>query len=190
MDQLERFHSEIGAGTQQRLLELLGNNVSPQSAALACGIDPSYVSQLLAQEEFAQQVIQLRFDRLQAASALDKKYEELEDILVDKLRDCLVYMTDPLKLLAAIRVINATKRRGAGIQAAQVQNNIVTINMPTKIIQQYVVNEKNQVTQVGDKSLVTIGSGVLLDRVQGPLNEQLKIQERVGKLLDSCADRV
>lgn len=161
-------------GTQEKILKMLGNNISPSVVAMAVGVDISYVSQLLADEDFAKQVVQLRFDRLQKASELDQRYEDIEATLVEKLEDCLTYMVDPLKILAAIRVINATKRRGAGIPTAQATSEVATIILPTTIIQQFITNGENQVIQVGDKTLATIGSNVLLEHIEklNPANSE------------------
>jgi hypothetical protein len=72
---------------QAKILDMLGNGLSPEVVSSALGISPSYISQLVSTEEFSRQVAELRFINLQANTVRDRKYDSLEDQLTDKLQN-------------------------------------------------------------------------------------------------------
>jgi hypothetical protein len=153
--------------TTERALSLLGSGVGPEQTALALGVSPSYISQLLSDEQFSIKVAELRFNNLAAHSARDSSYDQLEEQLIDKIKDLLPLMIRPMEVLKAIQVINAAKRRGQSAPESIInQQNIVQISMPTTIINNFTVNKENQAVQTGNQELVTIQSGVLLKGMQ------------------------
>lgn len=149
-------------GYQAQILSLLGSGLSPSVVATAVGVDPSYVSQLLAEESFAFQVTELRCEALKKHSDRDASYDALEDALIAKMQDCLPLMYKPGEVLAAIRVINGAKRRGE-VAAAPVDNQrpVIQLVLPTKIVQQFTLNANNQIVQIGDQTMVTMPSAQL-----------------------------
>jgi hypothetical protein len=171
-------------GTQLRILELLGTGLSPEIVASAAGVTPSYISQLLSEESFSKQVTQLRFDNLQAASTRDRAYDDIEDKLIEKMRDLLPMMYKPLEVLRAITVINGAKRRGAvAPENIHINNTVVNLTIPNQILQRFIVNATNQVVEVSgnemtdSQTLVTMPSSQLLGKFKQPANQQSNIKE-------------
>lgn len=160
------FHTRY-KGTQGKILEMLGAGLSPEIVATAAGVTPAYISQLLSEEDFATAVTTLRFSNLQAATARDRKYDELEDMLIEKLRDVLPMMYKPHEILHALRIINNATRRGAAAPENMVINQtVVNLNMPAPILQRFIKDTNNQVIEAGTQSLVTMPSGQLLNAVK------------------------
>lgn len=164
-------------GTQLRILELLGTGLSPEIVASAAGVTPSYISQLLSEESFSKQVTQLRFDNLQAASTRDRAYDDIEDKLIEKMRDLLPMMYKPLEVLRAITVINGAKRRGAAApENIHINNTVVNLTIPNQILQRFIVNATNQVVEVSgnemtnSQTLVTMPSSQLLGKFKQTTN--------------------
>ena len=154
----------VTTSTEDKVRDLLGMGIEPSVVALTLGISPSRVSQLLSDEQFAISVTELRFHNLQKHNARDASYDELEDKLLTKLNDILIYMTKPSEVLNAIRTINNAKRRGSSTpQSITNQQNVVKLVMPTTIINQFVTNGHNQVVQAGDQELVTMHATNLLE---------------------------
>lgn len=159
--------------TRERVLKLLGQGVEQEVVATAVGVTPSMISQLLAEPEFAREVAQLRLLNLETASDRDGKYEKIEDDLLDKLQTTISYMTKPREIAAVLIGINKTVRRGVRPEhAPQVQQNVVVMNFPRVIQQQFVVNHVNQVIAVGDigqapaeaRDLTTITAKALIEQ--------------------------
>lgn len=149
--------------TEERAIKLLGNGLGPEQVATAVGVTPARISQLLADQDFATAVAELRFENLQKHNEIDASYDELEGALINKLADVLPLMLRPMEILKAIQVINGAKRRGQSApEQITHQNTVVNLVMPTQIIQKFSMNSNNQVTNVGSQTLETIQSGTLL----------------------------
>jgi hypothetical protein len=161
--------------TEDRLLSLLGNGVSPAIAANSLGITESYVSQLLSREDFLARVTELRFENLQSATNRDHHYDEIEDTLLSRLEDNLPLIQKPQEVLRAIQVINAAKRRGSSVPESIIsQSTVINLTIPQTVVNKFSVNPQGQVTSIGDKSLLTIQSGAL---------DSLRKEQQNGSLL-------
>lgn len=169
---------------EERALALLGSGHAPAVVAASIGCSESFLSQLLSREDFAAQVAQLRYESLAKHNQRDASYDNLEDDLIEKLRDCLPLMHRPMEILKAIQVINQAKRRGSSTpEALQEKQTIVNLIMPTKVIQQFTTNIQNQVIKAGNQELLTIQSGSLSNFVKERKNGGTALidsKERVG----------
>ena len=161
--------------TNERALALLGSGIGPEVVASAIGVSVSAISQLLSDPEFSAKVAQLRFESLSKHNIRDNAYDDLEDTLIERLRDCLPLMHRPMEILKAISVINAAKRRGASAPEQLTQQaTVVQLVMPTQIINKFTANINNQVIKVGDKDLLTIQSGTLLEQAKAKIKERIQ----------------
>jgi hypothetical protein len=150
------FQAAVMNSTESRALTLLGQGLDPSVVASAIGCTPSYISQLLSDPEFANQVAELRFHSLAKHSERDNAYDDIEDKLLEKLKNCLPFMMRPMEVLAAIKVINAAKRRSSDTPASlQQKSPVIQLVLPTQIIQQFQLNGTNQVIRAGEQELVT-----------------------------------
>jgi hypothetical protein len=167
--------------TEQRALILLGQGIEPRTVASAVGVTDSHISQLLSKPEFAARVADLRYDALAKHSVRDNAYDELEDTLIEKLKNCIPYMSKPMEILASVRIINQAKRRGQMVNpAAQSQNPVIQLSMPVQIINQFRLDVNNQVIQAGQQQLVTVQSGslkALLASAREKENQHVKLLE-------------
>ena len=149
--------------TEQRALNLLGQGIEPSIVASAVGVTEARISQLVSDPHFAARVAELRYVNLAKHSDRDREYDDLEDTLIDKLKDLMVYMSKPMEVLAAIRVINQAKRRSLGVSSELTQGRaqVVQLVLPIQIVNQFKLNSNNQVIQAGTQELITIQSGQL-----------------------------
>jgi hypothetical protein len=171
--------------TEDRVLALLGKGIPPETVAGACGISVSRISQLLSDPEFTAQVADLRFAALEKHNITDSKYDAMEDTLLDKLKDCLPLIAmDPLKLLRAVSVINAAKRRGLSApEQIHAQNTVVQLIMPNIIVQKFTTNINNQVIHAGDQTLETIPSHMLAQEfTQAPVLNTISKESLISAL--------
>jgi hypothetical protein len=84
---------------RDRAMELLGSNMTPSMTASILGCSEGLISQYMGEEEFATEVTKRRLKTLQATIQRDNKYDNAEDALLDKLKDLIPSMFDPLKIL-------------------------------------------------------------------------------------------
>ncbi len=160
--------------TESRALTLLGSGIPPETVAASLGVSASRISQLLSTPEFAAQVAELRFNNLQKHNARDSEYDDLEDALIARMRDCLPMMYKPMEILKAIQIINAAKRRGASAPDSVIQQQtIINLTLPTQILNTFKTNAQNQVVSTGTQELVTMQASTLLSKVKGNKNDLL-----------------
>lgn len=153
---------------KDKALTLLGQGVSISQAAAALGVSDSYVSQLMAQEEFSAQVATLRFNNLQAHNTRDAAYDELEDMLITKMKDSIPLLIRPMEIRAALKTVNDAKRRGSTAPPTSIeQHKMVQINLPPIILQNYTasLNALNQVVSVGSQDITTMQSATLKEKL-------------------------
>ena len=166
--------------TRERALALLGDGIPPSMVASALGVTDSAISQLLSDSSFAEQVVQLKYFNLLKHSERDKKADDIEDRLLDKLKDTCEFLMDPLKIAVIYSKINAAKRRGTSAPDSLIQqNNIVQLVMPSVVVNQYSaekiqVNINNQVVKAGNQELVTVQSG-RMDTLAQSRRDRLKL---------------
>lgn len=152
------------SSTESRALKLLGDGFAPEQVASAIGVSPSRISQLLSDENFSQEVANLRYQNLAAHTDRDSRYDKLEDKLLQKLEASLSMLFDPMKIAKLLQVINGAKRRGVSSQEQiQTAQTVVQLNMPTQIFQKFVTNVNNQVIQAGSQELITVQSGKMAE---------------------------
>ena len=133
-----------------RALSLLGSGVSTEQTAAALGVTPSAISQLLADQEFADQVAHLRYENLQSHNRRDDKYNDLEDDLLKKLKENLSLIMRPEQIMRALAMVNNAKRRGQSApEQVSESATILTLVLPTQIVQKFETNANNQVISTG-----------------------------------------
>ena len=157
----------------QRIKELLGNGLSNDVVATAVGVHPSYVSQLMSDQAFANEVVELRTKTLTAATTRDRSWDTIEQKLLEKL-DSIVengMFFKPRDVLSALAVVNRAVRRGATAPEAMVTHQtIVNLSLPTTVVTQYRKNITGEVVEVirddGEaQTLVTMPAIALMQKL-------------------------
>jgi len=179
---------------EERALALLGAGIAPETVAASLGVTPSFISQLLSEENFAAAVAELRFKNLSKHNERDNKYDELEDSLLSKLTDSLPLLQRPMEINKVLQTVNQAKRRGSSAPDSIVEKqSIISLTIPVQLIQQFHTNAQNQVVQAGEQTLLTMQSGSLSDmafKLKTKLNKEGAVNdsaETFGDLLSAQA---
>lgn len=153
---------------QDKILKLLGSGLAPAVVATTVGCEPSYISQLLASESFALEVAKLRCADIEEDLARDNKYDQLEDKLLEKLNNVLVFMVRPRDILQAIQVINNAKRRSLGSNQSPNEGKTVHVHLslPVSVIQQFQLNKENEVISVEGRVLANMPAATLMKSLE------------------------
>lgn len=162
----ERIQTSRSA-TEVRILSLLGSGTPHNIVASATGVSESYISQLLSQEEFKNEVTALKYKSLSAHNERDASYDSLEDKLRLQLERNLPLLQRPMEILKALQVVNKLDRRGtSSTEPTTTQSATVELLIPNKVVQQFTLNINNQVinvgTEAGSQTLETMQSSSLL----------------------------
>lgn len=151
---------------KEKVRDLLGSGLTSDIVATAVGCDPSYISQLMGDETFADEVAVLRSAALLRDTNRDRSIGALEDRLLTKLDKQIDYIVKPREILAAFAILNRAERRGTGTQApVAVRNTVVNLNMPQTVIKKFVMNTTSEVVEVDNQTLVTMPATDLLKRL-------------------------
>lgn len=152
--------STTSTATEDRALTLLGQGIEPKMVASALGVSVSRIAQLLSDESFAQKVAEARFSSISKHTERDLRADKIEDMLLDRLENIIPMLYDPMKIVHAYSKINAAKRRTSGTpETVTQQQQVLSLTLPTMIIQHFTTNINNQVIKAGSQDLVTIQSG-------------------------------
>lgn len=180
---VDRFQHKEYEGTAAKIAKLLGLGFPAERVANAVGCEPSYVSQLLSQDDFRDKVQEHKLLNLTAATERDQRADRVEEKLlvmveqdIDRTQGhCFKSTADKVRILTQI---NGLKRRGANADGAvtQVNNTVVQLVMPTWIKKQYevVTDINNQIIEVDKTCLVSMQSGT----IEGFSNNFLELGER------------
>lgn len=159
---------------KDKILTLLSQNISPQITAQTLGCDPSYISQLMADPTFSEQLAAARLTKLTALTARDSKIDAIEDKLLRKIDEAIPLMYKSGELVRAFQIINSAKRRLSDIpqQQQSLQSGaIVQIMLPANSAQALIVNQaNNQVVQIGANELVPMQASSLERMLQNVQN--------------------
>lgn len=157
------------SGTAAKALDLLGTGVTAATAAATLGVSDAYISQLLSEEDFKEQVVAKRVLSLSKHNARDDKYDQLEDKALELLERTMPFVMDPMKLTRIVQTLNGAKRRGASApEAISGQTQIVQLVLPNVIMEKFSVvkNADNMVIEAGDQKLITATSMNLTKRLE------------------------
>lgn len=172
--------------------ELLGCGLSNEVVASAVGCDPSYISQLLSDENFAAEISALRVTALAANNQRDKSINSIEDALLVKLHELvegnMIYKPD--QVLRAFHVVNNAKRRGVAAHEGQVVNNtVVNLQIPRSVVNNFVVDARGTVVEVEGQTMVTMPAHQLLRTLaQEKVDERGKYQKVAAYLPGSAIE--
>ncbi len=141
------------AVSKEQIKDLLSSGVSPTDTAAAVGCDVSYISQLLSDDRFAEEVAIKKTASLTAHARRDATIDGIEDKLLSQLNDMVDNSAfyKPRDVLHAMAVINKAIRRGPSIgvgATGTVVNNIIQLQMPEHVVRRFTTNRINEVVEV------------------------------------------
>lgn len=153
--------------TQDRALKLLMKDLPPSIVASTLGVTPAAISQYLADDEFSAALVAGKFEKLKAAANRSEMYDALEDTLLQKLKDSVSMLFDPLKIARILQTITASRPKISVAQEIPLETSRqVVLNMPTQVIQHFTTNIQNQVVKVGERDLTTVQSANMEELVR------------------------
>lgn len=162
---------------KEKIKELLGLNLPNKTVASAVGVSESYISQLLSEDAFAAEVQELRVKTLAEAANRDKKYEALEDTLLDRVKDLIPMMVRPMEAVRALQAVNGATRRAAPAElSANAQSTVVTLNLPGAIINKFVVNAQKQIVEIDGETVATMPARNVVGKL-----EEFRKQEAINR---------
>lgn len=131
-----------------RAQAMLSSGAPQIAVAAACGVDPSYIAQLLAQGTL-----------IGATNDRDQQWNTIEDKLLARVSEIADSVTNPKAAISLLVMANKAVRRGTtSNDLAKVNNTVqvVAINVPERVRTKLTFSETgNLITQVGDRAMLT-----------------------------------
>lgn len=145
---------------KDKILDLLGANVPPVSVAQAVGCEESYISQLLAEEEFYKQVLEKRAVRASKQVKHDGSIDEAEESALRMVRRNVESgLLKPMEAVKHFAVLNSARRRSdVGMTNSQPTNVVVNLNLPAAAVIQFKLSVNKEVIEVDGRSMTPLQS--------------------------------
>lgn len=180
---------------KDKIRELLGIGLSPVVVASAVGCTESNISQLLADEVFAQEVQQLKLMNLTETAHRDRKWDTLEDQLLERLEGILPLLARPLEVINALKMVNGAKRRATSseIGSSSVSPQTLHLHLPNAIAAKFIVNAQNQVVDIEGRTIATMPAKEVMKRLTNRTGQELPSalhQETVTKDIEKAINRL
>jgi hypothetical protein len=142
---------------QDRIIELLGQGVPAAQVALHVGCDPSYVSQILADENNSLRVQELRATHFEAHVAHDKRIDMAEQKALARIESLVDFITKPSEAARVFSLLNQAKRQTLEAGNSQAMpSTIVNLQLPDAARISFTVTADRQVIEVEGRSMVTM----------------------------------
>lgn len=175
-------------GAAKRVLNYLCGGATPTQAAEACGVDKSYVSQLMSEEDFQTQVAAKLTKDFETAIKIDANYTEIEEKLSDKLKSTMPYLTNAdqiariLKTVSSIpkKVVSKMPLNGEGSNGSVAP---VTIAIPVVAKNVFLVSPNSEVVKLDGRDIVTLNSKSLNSLLK-ERREQVTIEQSKPVLIE------
>lgn len=182
--------TDLDAPVIQKILGFLASGVPPSAAASAAGVDPSYVSQLLDNEQFKLQLYEKSAARLQKDVEHDTKIETVEARALAAIEQKLPFVRSALEAARIFQILNNSKKRALA-NAAPADSNLggVTIVLPRAIAKtmELRLNTTQQVIEVEGRTMAPLPSrqlpAVLAERNKQKAADAVRAEE----LLETAA---
>lgn len=172
-------------GIPGRILNMLCSGCSPEEAALAVGVDSSYVRHLKQEPDFIAQIKIKLTESTERAIAIDENYAAIEKTATDRLKTLINLVHSPKDLMQLAAFANSAKKKtsvngGTDSENAGTQK-VVKVLMPTVILNNFVVNPNNEIVQVGERTLETLNSASI-QTLANRAKEQQLIEDKETKV--------
>jgi len=180
------------AVSDDKIKELLAAGLPNSTVASAVGCSESYISQLMANEEFREDVINRKTAALTANTKRDLSIDSIEDKVIAKLEELVDgnHIYKPQEVLRTFQVLNAAKRRGISAnEHLHAQQTVVQLQIPPEFLRRFTgftIDGKGEVIESDGQTLVSMPASTLLKQLSGASTdseEQRAIYQNTAKHL-------
>jgi hypothetical protein len=146
----------------ERIKQLLGTGLPTGIVASTVGCDPSYISQLMENENFHDEVLHLRAGKAEKAVARDGSWDNIEELALQQAEKVLPFITRPQELIRIAAMANSAKRRATEFASgSESAAPTVTLVLPESASIHFQMNMNSQVIEVDGRSLQALPTKTL-----------------------------
>lgn len=152
---------------KERIIEMLGRGITASQVAMAVGCDDSYISQLMADENIAEQVQKQKAEHFAGYMDQDARADAAEKLALDRMITLIPFVTKPAEAARVYSVLNAAKRRTAeNVSAAVPVAQTVQLDLPEASRVRFTMTHDRQVIEIEGRSLATMPAKSLAARLE------------------------
>lgn len=161
--------------TESRALELLGAGFTQAQTASAIGVEESRISQLMAREDFRAAVSEKKYAALNKHNKMDEDLDRIESKLTARLEKVLPLMLKPEQVMKGLQIVNAAKRRGAGVSQNVAPNlTVIALTIPQRAITQFAKTAENTIVEIDGTSLLPLQSSKMSELAKNATPVEIK----------------
>ena len=144
---------------QMAIAKYLAQGLTQEQVAAIVGCTPSYISQLVAQDDI-KELVEVEQKRIQAEKENTQEEQEYSG-LEKKAR---VYLSDNMPfaeykdVLKLLEILNRRKEKPVPQMINNTQINVTRLSVPAAAMPEFVVNAQNEIIGIGEKSLAPMSS--------------------------------
>lgn len=153
---------QMAGNVRERAVALLAAGAAPSNVALATGVTPAYITQLLDEESVQRAIAEKRTARLEGDVQHDDSIDGAEKEALKVLRQKLPFVRSATEAAAVFKILNNAKRATDTLTPANddgVATVSITLPRASRVFIQ--VDEKNQVVDVAGRSMAPMPSKLL-----------------------------
>jgi hypothetical protein len=138
-------------------LQLLSQGLQASVVAATVGVQESYISQLMADEDFRSELESRHVQQSEQDVKYDDKLDRVEDQYLDRIEGKL-HIANLQQSMQAFKILNGAKRRkDRGLANITPQTGVVVqINLPVSIAPRYITNQQNEIVEVEGQTMVSV----------------------------------
>jgi len=169
--------------SKEQVKDMLIQGISPVQISNTLAISESYVSQLLADEDFAGEVEAGKQLVLAEDLKYDEKVQRIEESYLDVIENKSRF-ANLQQSLQAFKILNGAKKRRDAHVSSQTPGVgvVVNIQLPMAIIPSYVTNSKNEIVEVQGQTMVSATPKAVEAASQARLPQASKEQRAIELL--------
>ena len=154
-----------GILTREDLISAVAAGFTQTEIADSLGVTPSAVHQAIEKYQVMAAAAERKANS--RAATIDDRLDKIEELATAKLELAVAHLSDPLKILRVLDVVNKAKRRSLGEhKTGDSVTNIAVLQLPQRMAIQVVQNQQNEVVEIDGRPLVTMQAAVLLQKIR------------------------
>lgn len=161
---------------KDKIKKLLIANVKPSEICASIGTDPSYVSQLMADEKFAMEVLEGRANAAALRGNLNEEYDSIEGKLLEQLKNAIQMPLKTFELARLLQVVGQRKREPILPNPNENVQKVVHLHFSPKMLEKFVLDGSRNVVGIGNRSFAPLPSSELLKEVEGGTHTLVKTE--------------
>lgn len=150
-------------GFKNKIKKMLIAGTSQSDVAKAVGVSASYISQLMNDVNFAKSIQEGRAESAIGKVNLNSKYDEVEDLLITKLKTQIPFIARTNDIVNALRVVGSRKREPI-IEAPQNLggSQVVHLHLSQRVANKFILNGHKDIIGLGEQTFIPMSSLELL----------------------------